>query len=577
MDPPVYALKAELTYELAKFSPGGPNGFTATSDEHSLHDFDFRNRLIIPTGLVTRIIERLRLLGYAPIVIDRREFTPRQCPDPDVLAQASGADRRFLQAVADNFMGQIEVRSVPQSVRRTVQICRLFHSARIVLAVATRQRARGLRHLLQDQLKFSIGLACAGTCAKRRRITVTTFTYAASVDPREIDLVVLSDASEAGGQLAKWMLGGVSGYSPRIYAFARPNQPLGAAERLCLEAMAGQVVYCLGEPAREVRGLICPSTFSRAVTGADGLERKRRGIWHNRGRNALIARVARAFAVRDLLAVGKIGITLDSAASLLSHLPDLRVAVLVENTEHARELKKHLRGWDLLSLMPNDQQASNDSEAHPESQPRREIITLSYASRHRIDADVLIRADADSCTGYRGFSRPERGRMSLPILLIDLRDNHVAPHHRRQDQHRRKRHRQGDHMGGNLHPPADSHSRHTDAHAFRVSANTNRRNETAPATPTPHTRGEDLPTPVTTRLILTNRTIVTDASATTSAAAPYPHTLSGPATGIPLRSGKRQLNLSTPKGNIPGDTPLAENITSDAANKARKGGQRSNT
>ena len=154
---------------------------------------------------------------------------------------------------------------------------------------------------------------------------------------------------------------------------------------------------------------------AKGVSRMSALRRKRRLIWRNTQRNAHIAALATAVQSDGNEALSMYGIEIDRP----SRWP-LRVAILVECTEQGQALMALLRGWELLDAVPAEYGPNYDPDCDPSRDWRpgsRLIVTLMYAVKHDVSADVLIRA-----TGGRGSLTyiPE------PTVLIDIADGFDA-------------------------------------------------------------------------------------------------------------------------------------------------------
>jgi hypothetical protein len=418
MDPAVKEIVELLTYARTEFAAEGPKVI-----EQAMHSFDFRGRLAFPTGLVPAVVKQLESLGYTAVVTDHRQFGLEHAPAASVIERAAGDEQRgFLTAAAENPIGQIEVDGTKEAIRRAAQLYRLFPDAQIVIAVARRKRAHGLRRMITRAIGEPAGIVCGGSCPSDCRLTVATFAYLNSFEPREVHVLLLADAAEAGGQVAKGMIGRMSYHPIRVYALVRPNQRLGAADRLCLEAMAGQVIYRVAPPAAEVNVSVCPVKMPLKIHGLEGLERKRQGIWHNPRRNALVGRIAKAAMTGDLTKLQHLGVAVNNEiGQWLVQLPEARVFVLVESTEHARELQTNLPGWQILSEQPGPE--ADQEQAADAAYPTHGIITISYAAKHTTSADVLIAADGISgVLSCRQFPPPAPNCAKGRIILVDFED-----------------------------------------------------------------------------------------------------------------------------------------------------------
>jgi hypothetical protein len=190
-----------------------------------------------------------------------------------------------------------------------------------------------------------------------------------------------------------------------------------------LESQLGPVIDSVPDPtcqAAEVRVLVADSPPVAFPGCVDALDRKRRTIWRCNRRNAAVAEIAEALAAGCLEPLWQHGLLLDSDDAfrhVAGHGP--RVAVLVESPEHGRALKtKLLPDWRLLTGVA----AAEDRTAPLD----RAIVTLVHAaSLEQCDVDVLVRADAGTCSLERikGFPRRASRETDRVVLLVDLGDD----------------------------------------------------------------------------------------------------------------------------------------------------------
>ena len=408
----------ELTYCATSFTPTGTETVNAM-----MGDLDSRGGLQFPTGLVPRVAKKLGSMGYEVVITDHRQFPPQGQPDAIVYARSAGSRRRFYAAIAEYPLGRIEARNVKDVVTRIVELYRLFPEAKIVVGVATRKRARGLWWLLTESLGEPVGREWGEARRFKARITISTFAYFNAFDPREVDVLLLPDADEVVGETAKKHIPVLTTQVKRVYAFEPPNHRASDAERLSIEAMAGEVIHRIGNSAAQVQVSACPVTLPLRVNGLEGLERKRRGLWNNARRNALVGRVARAVAARELHKLVHLGVTVaGDVGPWLHQLHRPRVFVLVESLEHARELQKNLTDWAVLSARPAE--GGEERQAAVAVHPRSGIVTLTYMASHRIAADVLVVADGvNALASCRGFPPPAGACVNGRVMLVDFQDN----------------------------------------------------------------------------------------------------------------------------------------------------------
>jgi hypothetical protein len=151
------------------------------------------------------------------------------------------------------------------------------------------------------------------------------------------------------------------------------------------------------------------------------LERKRRTLWSNLGRNKIIAAVAQALTRGRLKELCRLGVPL-WVRNRIRQYPDRKIAVLVESTEHAQELAALLPGWMVRSAVPGKGVAACETKVSRRGAARTgAILTQTYAGLHGLEADILIRATGGCGKLPLDDFAPEEGARSVS-LLVDLDD-----------------------------------------------------------------------------------------------------------------------------------------------------------
>ncbi|MDB5320478.1 MAG: hypothetical protein JWN40_2109 [Phycisphaerales bacterium] len=440
--PPLPFLREDLEYSRSEFEPGGPHGYLRVPVEYTLCQFDAGDGLIVPTGLVPRLRQRLEKHGHLVNITDRRVFDEGSQIDPTVLARALGDDQRFLTAVASVSRGQLETRNGHEAVDRIVQIFRLFPHAKIVVAAATRKQVRKLAWQLRRCLRTPVGIALSGTRPGEGRLMVSTLEMIRCIAP--IHVLILADIAQCGGMVAKQTMGHCA-YAKRVYGFVKRGAQLGPANARCVEAITGPVIYRIGPELAIVSAAILTVASFPQAWKSEGLERKRKTVWHNTRRNDAIAKTAIAMATGDLNVLGEMGLFLDEPADVLDTFrSSMQVAILVESTEHAHELLKRLPAWEIGSQISDANQGPvTTAEPVGISGPTGMIVTFMWAALHGIDADVVIRADGGSTNfPLKGFPPAKEACSSGRVFFIDIADDFDnqaarASRHRLQDYRRR--------------------------------------------------------------------------------------------------------------------------------------------
>lgn len=129
-------------------------------------------------------------------------------------------------------------------------------------------------------------------------------------------------------------------------------------------------------------------------THKTALQRKKRMIWHCLARNALVARVAEAFAAKDRAALRGLGLKLGEKFLARPSFP--HITILVEGIAHAETLDSRLDGWIIAATphgLDDDAREPAEPTEDPDHEPRAE-------SDH--DADVRTQARyRDRCSHPR--------------------------------------------------------------------------------------------------------------------------------------------------------------------------------
>jgi hypothetical protein len=137
-------LSPALSFTATRFAPGGPLGHERVTRVERAFRPDGQGALLVPAGLWALTKGELERAGYQVAVQDRRRLDHRATPSPQALAEARGAEHDFLLAVAREPKGVIEAGGESEGLRLAASLCRLFPSARILIAL------NGSRRKLQD-------------------------------------------------------------------------------------------------------------------------------------------------------------------------------------------------------------------------------------------------------------------------------------------------------------------------------------------------------------------------------------------------------------------------------------------
>jgi hypothetical protein len=421
-------LATELTYIDTSFAPGGPLGYRRQSERVRLVRRDADGALWVPAGLAHLVVAKLEAAGCCVRVEHYYTLDERARPSAAILEAATGPDRDLLAAVVREPRGLIQARGVADVVRRVALLCRLFPDARVMIALnGSREKLRRLRRRLQQAGAGRVDvLGHYGWPWRDGRLLCSLADLGASgkARHRDFDVVILPEALQVlAPEHSEAML---RLHHHRVYGFVPVHASVSGRARLKLQALVGPLIHRAADPRGDPAEVVvhwCQPPWAPPAGDVTALERKRAAYWGNAGRNDLIATVARAFSACDEQALWGCGLLLaDDGGTPPTSRP--AVTVLVESTEHARELLRLLPGWEVLDAVPTPPGAR---PAFPKDPFRlrpldKVIVTVLAAARLvTLDTDVLVRAGPECPLELAGF--PPRSAGPRRVLLVDVADD----------------------------------------------------------------------------------------------------------------------------------------------------------
>ncbi len=428
VDPAIPMLESYLKHHVTRFEEGGPLGYRERQESQDLFNTDFRYRTVITAGQVPRVQQFLIDHGYRVKLTDHRKFTAGFVVDEKYAQGLVGDDRRLVDAVRREPLGQIEVEGFTDMILTMRTIIYLFPKARVLILVSTKTLARKIGWKLNEAaLDFDVQLRLRGWPKTSPRCMVTTFTSMNRFRADAWNVILLPDPSGTVGDWNVKAMAGTHDYdnkdSLRVYSFLRPEAQLGRRGRIRLELMSGQVIYRLGPEHVGVRVLWLPTPDSTKIDNdVPMLTYKRMAYWRNRNRNDHVATVARAFADKDAAKLEQYGVRFRDGEAVLRHAPNTEIAVLVASTEQAKEISKRLPEWKVVDAVPNKAgKGTGTGEVDRQGTPGT-IITEAAAGKHGLHADVVIRAGGSmgkSC--FTGFP-PALDSDKRNAILVDFSD-----------------------------------------------------------------------------------------------------------------------------------------------------------
>ena len=424
--PAVRLLAPHLEYRVTRFEEGGKLGYHEHEEPLALWGFDIHDRMGVPTGLVPRAVRVLAENGYEVASKDHRRFGKRFAVDHQFLKGLGDEDRRLVDLVCENPLGQIEVARFYDLIAAMRLIIYTYPQAHVLIPVATKTLARKIRQKLNEAvMDFDVRLLGRSWPMPTPRCLVCTYHPVSAINTREWDIILLPDPasviSDRGCVGMAHFHGPAEHENHRIYGFFTPEMRLGHIGRLRLEAMSGPVIYRRSPPRTRVRVLWLPSPRCPAIEQTvQALEFKRVAYWHNDRRNDYVAAVARAFAGMDIPKLRKYGVPFVGDEPALGHASEPVVMVLVASTEQGRELLSRLPGWKLFDAVP--EHGGLDTDLAGDEPRTRWIVTETRASQNMIDADVIIRAGGSLGTRCLQGLAQQDDRDAEDTILIDFAD-----------------------------------------------------------------------------------------------------------------------------------------------------------
>lgn len=416
--------KSFLTFRSAEYAESGDGKLAArTRDLHFYYE-DEHGQLVIPPGLVPRVVRQFIASGYKTRVVQTVNWAA--AVDHSLLASlaASPWDKRLISALANNPRGQLVYHSEEERLELLDIILRVFPQHGVLITAKNKKTCQKLLKQLTKRSSRKVD-GDVDEAWRTRPATLIGTRYLATLvaDTDVFQLVVFADeqttasmASEAT-QDPLWELPDL-----RIFGLLSSNSQLDASQRFELEARFGPVIpdsaprACLPEVTVYSVG---PFAYPPPDDSLNHLERKRRYIWHNTRRNAEIARIATLCVADDQAFLRQYGQREESLNSNeeQSTSPS-SVAVVTESPEHARAIRKLLPQWDILDGRDGD--VANKAETP--LRPGKAIVTCTRACRDGLAVDVLLRADGTGARHQDSFG-PHVWLNRCPMGIIDFTDD----------------------------------------------------------------------------------------------------------------------------------------------------------
>jgi hypothetical protein len=379
-------------------------------------------RLVIPVGCVGRVMQLLAQGGMDVTLDDRRRLDRESLHiDAGYVHKAEQAFPGLADAIRSCTEGLLGANCGRARERLLGTLCRLLPRARILVASATVAKCRELADALEPYVPGEVDAVRGGDWRSLARVVCGTFTSFDTSDQADWDVLIFEDAVEALGKKTHENRGRYGNHL--VYAFVDPQNQLSLKDELKLETFVGPVIYRVpsrsrrSPPVMEIVFAGMPLYFSDLPR--DPREQKQT-LWRDEQRNAVIARIADAFARRDPVPLWEAGLFLheDDPFARWGRTPT--VAIVVESVQHAEQLAQALPDWTVLHSRPTAGGAAAAQGWADWVLPPRTIATITRAAGMKIfAADVVIMATGGA------YPQLPHGllRHRSPVLIVDFADD----------------------------------------------------------------------------------------------------------------------------------------------------------
>ena len=395
---------------------------------------------VLTAGLESIALQLLERAGFEVSYSNETVLPPRAIPVPNVVAarRLGPVHRAMLELVHDHDRGLVRYKAgAVRPARLIAKVALAFPDMTIAVACKRRTDIHRLGRQLRKHLPGMVDIV-DGTSPKRlKRVVVTTFAGLGepAVEIEKKDFLIVPYAAEALEANARLAIPHAE--RARLYGFLEIGRHLAPYDADWVAAVFGleQVVITrhgfIKRPV-EVVAVKCAGG-QRLVADLETVALKREGLWRHGLRNRRLAALARAVADGDhrrLVAEWPA-----VAARHASRRGPLKVAVLVENIEHALAIAGRLPDWPiktgphvatvglpgrLAALLEKRRWAGAGT-------PARAIVTMAGLERAGLEKlDVLVRADGGQHVPPALDNIVIRASVQIrrPLVVVDLGDRH---------------------------------------------------------------------------------------------------------------------------------------------------------
>jgi hypothetical protein len=341
-----------------------------------------------------------------------------------------GVDREFAEMLEREPRGLIEASKEAEVVHLVALICWLFPRARILIALNTsRLKAQEFRNRLEGA---GAGPVCSNNDyawpweGGRLVCSLGDLNNIAKHKDSLFDVVLLPNALQAAAPRYIDTFARLN--QQRVYGFLQTNATVSPRTLTQMKVTIGPFIFRTPAPRGEeaaTRVLWTTPPWSAGTGAVSPLERKRSGYWKNDPRNDFIATIARAFSVGDKEALWKCGLLVSESGSCADVGRGVAVSVLVESSEHGRELLRRLPDWELATMVPTLPHGGMVAPGNPWKIRAHDKVIMTFqtaGSMDYIDPQVLLLAGPEWPFALKGF--PLRSQEpDCQAMVVDVADD----------------------------------------------------------------------------------------------------------------------------------------------------------
>jgi len=406
---PMEILHGELSYKYRKMDFTGFKRRSVEIEDKLLYSIQDNGKVIVPAGLLTRILCTLKEYRYEAKYLDLRT-KPALKPDyQSLMTLMPGLEFRDGQkeAIAQIVSKDGGIIVAPTAFGKSTiigMICALFPEANIIIAAPTCSVVDGLYRKV-SQITPDVGRVGDGFKELGKRVTICVINSILRTDLEHCDIFLMDESHTSPGEVTSANIAMIR--NAKMFGFtATPTGRSDGAE-LVSEALFGPILYRMSYADAVEAGSISPIKVAMVDVDTDcclpcsetkptKVAKKRWCYWRNENRNKLISAAATDIpADYGLPATAQTLIlveTVEHAFNIAKFLPDYTVV-------YANITPAKFAQWKRQGLIPPECSLLNDKTKswllrHFESGSLRKVIATSTwgTGVDFVNLDVLVYA-----------------------------------------------------------------------------------------------------------------------------------------------------------------------------------------